>query len=85
MQTKVSLFNRTGHGWPDVIFSAEQNDVTSLADPTFHYAGALNGLIPSSVLNNFAKGSLPRATSAPRSTAFATTLLSTCCGTTLRR
>jgi multiple sugar transport system substrate-binding protein len=58
MQTKVSLFNRTGHGWPDVIFSAEQNDVTSLADPTFHYAGALNSLIPTSVLNNFAKGSL---------------------------
>ena len=27
LQTKVSLYDRTGSGWPDVVFSAENNEV----------------------------------------------------------
>src|SRR6185437_2180354 len=28
LQTKVSLFDRTGSGWPDVVFSAENNEMS---------------------------------------------------------
>ena len=28
LQTKVDLFNRTGSGWPDVVFSTQQNETT---------------------------------------------------------
>ena len=28
LQTKVSLFNRTGSGWPDVVFSSQNNETT---------------------------------------------------------
>ena len=57
LQTKVDLFDRTGKGWPDVVFSAEQNE-TSWA-VTAGFAAPLNeGLIPSSTLSNFATGAL---------------------------
>ncbi len=58
MQTKTALFNRVGHGWPDVIFSEQNIDIASLGDSQLHYAGALNGLVPQSLINGFAKGSL---------------------------
>ncbi len=57
LQTKVDLFNRTGKGWPDVVFSAEQNETSWAVSAGF--AAPLNeGLIPSSTLGNFATGSL---------------------------
>ena len=28
LQTKVSLFNRTGRGWPDVVFSSQNNEAS---------------------------------------------------------
>ena len=28
LQTKVDLYDRTGSGWPDVVFSAESNEVS---------------------------------------------------------
>ncbi len=28
LQTKVDLYDRTGNGWPDVVFSAENNEVS---------------------------------------------------------
>lgn len=58
MQTKTALFNRVGHGWPDVIFSEQNIDIASLGDKQLHFTGALNGLVPQSVINGFAKGSL---------------------------
>jgi ABC-type glycerol-3-phosphate transport system substrate-binding protein len=58
MEAKVALFNRVGHGWPDVIFSEQNTDIAALGDPQLHYAGALNKLVPQSVINGFAKGSL---------------------------
>lgn len=59
IESKVSLFNRVGHGWPDIIFSTEQNDVQKLGLPPFNFPAVLNrGLVPTSVLNNFATGAL---------------------------
>ena len=45
LQTKVSLFDRTGSGWPDVVFSAENNEV-SWAQPAGFTAPLNKGLIP---------------------------------------
>ncbi|GAA2295505.1 extracellular solute-binding protein [Streptomyces hawaiiensis] len=55
LQTKVQLFNRTKKGWPDVVFSSQNNEVTWAVDAGF--AAPLNkGLIPEATLGNFAKG-----------------------------
>lgn len=55
LQTKVQLFNRTGKGWPDVVFSSQNNEVTWAVDAGF--AAPLNkGLIPSAPLGKFASG-----------------------------
>jgi ABC-type glycerol-3-phosphate transport system substrate-binding protein len=57
LQTKVDLFDRTGKGWPDVVFSAEQNE-TSWAVTAGFAAPLSQGLIPSATLHNFATGAL---------------------------
>jgi multiple sugar transport system substrate-binding protein len=55
LQTKVQLFNRTGKGWPDVVFSSQNNEATWAVDAGF--AAPLNkGLIPSATLADFASG-----------------------------
>jgi ABC-type glycerol-3-phosphate transport system substrate-binding protein len=57
LQTKIDLFDRTGTGWPDVVFSTQQNETTWAVSAG--YAAPLNeGLIPQSTLSNFATGSL---------------------------
>jgi ABC-type glycerol-3-phosphate transport system substrate-binding protein len=61
LQTKVSLFDRTGSGWPDVVFSAENNEV-SWAQPVGFLAPLNKGLIPSSVLSQFSTGALAPCT-----------------------
>ena len=62
LQTKMELYNQVGSGWPDVVFTEENTDIASLADSSIHYAADLDGLVPSSVINNFAKGSLADCT-----------------------
>jgi ABC-type glycerol-3-phosphate transport system substrate-binding protein len=62
LQTKVQLFDRTGKGWPDVVFGAP-TDVTWASQPTSPsakpYAAPLDeGLVKKSTLDGFAKGSL---------------------------
>jgi ABC-type glycerol-3-phosphate transport system substrate-binding protein len=62
LQTKVQLFDRTGKGWPDVVF-ASPTDVTWASAPTspsaVPFAAPLDsGLVPQTTLDNFAKGSL---------------------------
>ena len=53
LQTKVGLFNRTGSGWPDVVFSSQNNETTWAVSEGF--AAPLNkGLIPQSTLANWA-------------------------------
>ncbi|MFD7999491.1 ABC transporter substrate-binding protein [Streptomyces mirabilis] len=55
LQTKVQLFNRTGKGWPDVVFSSQNNEASWAVDAGF--AAPLNkGLIPSASLGKFASG-----------------------------
>ncbi|WP_406480454.1 ABC transporter substrate-binding protein [Streptomyces sp. NBC_01615] len=55
LQTKVQLFNRTGKGWPDVVFSSQNNEATWAVDAGF--AAPLNkGLIPPASLGKFASG-----------------------------
>jgi ABC-type glycerol-3-phosphate transport system substrate-binding protein len=61
LQTKVDLYDRTGSGWPDVVFSAENNEV-SWAQPAGFTAPLNKGLIPSSVLSQFSSGALAPCT-----------------------
>jgi multiple sugar transport system substrate-binding protein len=55
LQTKVSLFNRTGKGWPDVVFSSQNNE-TSWAVSAGFTAPLNKGLIPQSTLDGWATG-----------------------------
>lgn len=61
LQTKVQLFDRTGSGWPDVVF-AQPTDATWATKPTTPgaqaFAAPVNDLVPASTLSNFATGSL---------------------------
>ncbi|WP_413804883.1 ABC transporter substrate-binding protein [Streptomyces sp. OE57] len=55
LRTKVGLFNRTRHGWPDVVFSSQNNETSWAVEAGF--AAPLNkGLIPKSTLAGWAKG-----------------------------
>ncbi|MBP2328229.1 multiple sugar transport system substrate-binding protein [Kibdelosporangium banguiense] len=55
LQTKVSLFNRTGSGWPDVVFSSQNNEATWAVQAKF--TAPLNkGLLPQQVLDGWAHG-----------------------------
>ncbi|MEY9841155.1 ABC transporter substrate-binding protein [Streptacidiphilus sp. EB103A] len=55
LQTKVQLFNRTGSGWPDVVFSSQNNEATWAVQAGF--TAPLNqGLVPTSALAGFAAG-----------------------------
>ena len=61
LQTKVQLFDRTGSGWPDVVF-ASPTDATWASVPTNPsaqaFAAPVNQLVPASTLQGFATGSL---------------------------
>jgi ABC-type glycerol-3-phosphate transport system substrate-binding protein len=52
-QSKFALFNRVGHGWPDIYFSEENNDASSLADPTYKDAAALGSVVSQKVIKGF--------------------------------
>lgn len=55
LQTKVSLFNRTRSGWPDVVFSSQNNEASWAVQAGF--TAPLNqGLIPRSTLAGWAPG-----------------------------
>ena len=58
LQTKVDLYRRTGSGWPDVVFSATDNE-TSWGGLGRVFLAPLNeGLIPQATLSTSAIGSL---------------------------
>ncbi len=57
LQTKVDLYDRTGRGWPDVVFSATDNEASWGVSAGF-LAPLNEGLIPQATLSNFAKGAL---------------------------
>lgn len=60
--TKISLANRAGSGWPDVVFLNTPEDVASLADASFDYAEPLNDLVAPDVLDGFVDGALDGCT-----------------------
>ncbi|MEV6878035.1 extracellular solute-binding protein [Amycolatopsis sp. NPDC051128] len=57
LQTKVGLFNRTGKGWPDVVFSSQNNETSWAATKAFSFTAPLDkGLVPKDTLDKFAPG-----------------------------
>ncbi|WIY01044.1 extracellular solute-binding protein [Amycolatopsis mongoliensis] len=55
LQTKVSLFNRTRSGWPDVVFSSQNNEATWAVQAGF--TAPLNkGQIPEATLSGWTAG-----------------------------
>jgi len=62
LQTKIQLWNRTGNGWPDVIFSEQANDPVWMAQKPFEFAADVKGLIPDSVLSQWPAPSTAQCT-----------------------
>ena len=62
MQTKIQLWNRTGSGWPDVIFSEQVNDPVWMAMKPFNFAEPLKGLIPQNLLSQWPAPSTAQCT-----------------------
>src|SRR4051812_25790491 len=62
LQTKIQLWNRTGSGWPDVIFSEQANDPVWMAQKPFEFAAPVKGLIPDSVLSQWPAPSTAQCT-----------------------
>jgi multiple sugar transport system substrate-binding protein len=65
-KTKMQLFDRAGSGWPDVVFSSQNNDASWASQKTNGkqaFAAQLNsGLVPKATLDGFTKGSLDPCT-----------------------
>jgi len=62
MQTKISLWNRTGSGWPDVVFSDQANDPVWMAQKPFDFAMNLNGVFPANLLKGWPAASIAQCT-----------------------
>ncbi len=62
LQTKIQLWNRTGSGWPDVIFSEQANDPVWMAQKPFEFAAPVKGLISDSVLSQWPAPSTAQCT-----------------------
>jgi len=65
-RTKMQLFDRAGSGWPDVVFSTQNNDAawaSQKGSGKQAFAAVLGGgLVPSATLDGFAKGALSPCT-----------------------
>lgn len=61
-RTKMQLFDRAGSGWPDVVFSSQNNDAawaSQKSNGKQAFAAVLDkGLVPKDTLDNFTPGSL---------------------------
>jgi ABC-type glycerol-3-phosphate transport system substrate-binding protein len=62
LQTKIQLWNRSGKGWPDVIFSEQVNDPVWMAMKPFDFAQPVKGLIPDEVLSKWPAPSTAQCT-----------------------
>jgi len=51
--TKLQLFNRTGAGWPDVVFVSNPDQIANLASTELNFAQPLDTLIPAAVQQGF--------------------------------
>jgi ABC-type glycerol-3-phosphate transport system substrate-binding protein len=65
-RTKMQLFDKAGIGWPDVVFSTQNNDASWASRPVGDkqaFAAVLNGgLVAAQIISNFTKGSLDPCT-----------------------
>lgn len=65
-KTKIGLIDRAGRGWPDVVFSTQNNDAAWASQKTNGkqaFAAVLDhGLVPQGVLSGFTKGALDPCT-----------------------
>ena len=61
-KTKMQLFDRAGSGWPDVVFSSQNNDAAWASQKSGGkqaFAAVLDkGLVPKDTLSNFTEGAL---------------------------
>jgi ABC-type glycerol-3-phosphate transport system substrate-binding protein len=62
LQTKIQLWNRTGSGWPDVVFSEQANDPVWMGQAPFDFAADLNGNFPANLIKGWPKPSLAQCT-----------------------
>src|SRR5206468_13128565 len=62
MQTKIQLWNRTGHGWPDVIFSEQANDPVWMGQKPFDFALDLKTAFPANLRKGWPAPSLAQCT-----------------------
>lgn len=62
LQTKIQLWNRTGNGWPDVIFTEQANDPVWMAQKPFDYAQDLKSVFPKNLLASWPAPSLAQCT-----------------------
>ncbi|WP_426507375.1 ABC transporter substrate-binding protein [Dactylosporangium sp. McL0621] len=61
LQTKVTLFDRTGEGWPDVVWPGNQ-DLSWATSGKTPFAAPISELVDKSFLDGYAKGSLDQCT-----------------------
>ena len=62
LQAKIQLWNRTGNGWPDVVFSEQVNDPIWMAQKPFDFAEPVSGLISQSLLSQWPAPSTAQCT-----------------------
>src|SRR5919198_710614 len=62
LQTKIQLWNRSGKGWPDIIFSEQVNDPVWMAQKPFEFAAPVKGLVPQNVLSQWPAPSTAQCT-----------------------
>jgi ABC-type glycerol-3-phosphate transport system substrate-binding protein len=62
LQAKIQLWNRTGKGWPDVIFSAQVNDPVWMGQKPFDYALDLKKVFPAKILKGIPAPSVKQCT-----------------------
>ena len=65
-KTKMNLYDKAGSGWPDVVFSSQNNDAAWASQSIggkSPFAAVLNqGLVPDATLSGFTKGALDPCT-----------------------
>ncbi|MER6799101.1 ABC transporter substrate-binding protein [Amycolatopsis mediterranei] len=62
LQTKIQLWNRTGKGWPDVLFSEQVNDPVWMAQKPFEFAAPVKDLLKQDVLGQWPASSTAQCT-----------------------
>ena len=62
LQTKIQLWNRTGSGWPDVVFSEQANDPVWMGQAPFDFAADLKGVFPADLIKGWPAPSLAQCT-----------------------